>query len=255
MKWARTFTYSAAGGRFAAPPMPQNCSADAATVKHWKSALARALSALDATLALAGRTLTVGIVGGSISAGSGVNHPRLTFAGQLTAGSERLRVVNRAVRATGSAFPSFCLEELLPEPVDVLVVEFATNDGHFGEAMRDRSLGAPSSGSSTMAAHDSAHDRGPRLGPSASMERLLRRVRQASAEPLILYMCRPPRQPAAPPCEGLYSDVATAYHTRELSLAKAMGEAISNVAWAEGRTQSTIPSARAASASSAASPL
>ena len=234
--------------------MPQNCSADAATVRHWKSALARALSALDATLALAGRTLTVGIVGGSISAGSGVNHPRLTFAGQLTAGSERLRVVNRAVRATGSAFPSFCLEELLPEPVDVLVVEFATNDGHFGEAMRDRSL---ASGSSTMAAHDSAHDRGPRLGPSASMERLLRRLllRWPSAEPLILYMCRPRRQPAAPPCEGLYSDVATAYRTRELSLAKAMGEAISNVAWAEGRTQSTIPSARAASASSAASPL
>ena len=237
--------------------MPQNCSADAATVKHWKSALSRALSALNAALALAGRTLTVGIVGGSISAGSGVNHPRLTFAGQLTAGSERLRVVNRAVRATGSAFPSFCLEELIPEPVDVLVVEFATNDGHFGEAMRDRSLGATSSGSSTMAAHDSAHDRGPRLGPSASMERLLRRVRLRwpSAEPLILYMCRPPRQPAAPPCEGLYSDVATAYHTRELSLAKEMGEAISNVAWAEGRTQSTIPSACVASASSAASPL
>ena len=83
-------------------------------------------------------------------------------------------------------------------------------------------------------------------------EMCIRDRRWPSAEPLILYMCRPRRQPAAPPCEGLYSDVATAYHTRELSLAKAMGEAISNVAWAEGRTQSTIPSARAASASARA---
>ena len=72
----------------------------------------------------------IGIVGGSISAGmgSGWVRPGRSY-GELLAASLGASVYNRAIAATGSALPSYCLDALLPQAVDLLIIETAPNDG------------------------------------------------------------------------------------------------------------------------------
>ena len=76
------------------------------------------------------RKLRIGILGGSISVGVGV--PPEESYGAVLERSPSLVVLNRAVRATGVAHASFCVDTLMPESVDVLIIEFAVNDGWYG---------------------------------------------------------------------------------------------------------------------------
>lgn len=147
----------------------------------------------------------IGIVGGSISAGMGSGWvPPGKSYGEVLAGLMRATVYNRAIAATGSALPSYCLDALLPQRVDVLLIETAPND----------------SGGGTESTGD-----GRRVDPLASLERLLRRLRleRPKTVPVILYVCVPPHMVprslrSFQKCEGLYSAVARRYGVAEVSL-------------------------------------
>ena len=96
---------------------------------------------------------------------------------------------------------SFCLDQLVPEKVDLLIIEYAINDGLAGKVGTASTLG------------------GQRLSPQGAMERLLRRVLRLRPHtmPLILYVCRPDFEGVAKPCEGLYSPVARHYGVPEVA--------------------------------------
>ena len=70
------------------------------------------------------RNMTVGILGGSISRGEGTGWYGGLVAsyGNLLTQSPRIRVVNAAMHATGSALASFCVGELLPPEIDLDLV-------------------------------------------------------------------------------------------------------------------------------------
>ena len=158
---------------------------------------------------------TIGIIGGSISAGVGVGArsrnyalKHLLYSGLLSK-ALKVEVLNRAVPSTGVLMASFCLDQLLPEHVDVLVIEYAVND-------------ALSSGGGAISTIG-----GARLSPQAAMERLLRSVLRFRPRtmPLILYVCKPglSHQLNSTACEGLYTAVAEHYGVPEVSLARSLG--------------------------------
>lgn len=167
---------------------------------------------------------SIGVIGGSISAGEGLGAAsrnkmmqKILYSGQLGKKTNRT-VLNRAVPATGSSLAAFCLDQLLPEHVEVLLIEYAINDAMALEANLATSSGLA-------------------LSPLASMERLLRRVLADRPQtlPIILYVCKPglplcdgcsPRFKGdrscrfctSSPCDGLYSSVAAHYGVPELTL-------------------------------------
>ncbi len=159
--------------------------------------------------------LTIGVIGGSIShgeyVGAGQDYPSLLSG-------TGVRVLNRAIPATGVAMASFCLDELLPPTaeLDALVIEYAVNDGHFQRWHTETLLNGASGQE--------------QLAPIGSMERLARHVRLTRPQtmPLILYMCDPQMKDA---CDGLYAPVARAYGIRELSLARTLGNQSALVSW------------------------
>ena len=112
--------------------------------------------------------LTIGVVGGSISFCHGVSTPACYPS--LLSRVPNITVYNRAFPGVGAAMPSFCLDALLPEHADVLVVETAANDG---------ALGSLTAGSA--------------LTPLNSMERLIRRMllTRPRTHILLLYVCAP----------------------------------------------------------------
>ena len=69
-----------------------------------------------------------------------------------------------AVRGTGVALPSFCLAQMLEAaaPPDVLLIEFAVNDGHWGIVHGMRATG------SGAAARRALEPAGPPRFPSAA---------------------------------------------------------------------------------------
>lgn len=193
--------------------------------------------------------VTLGILGGSISSGEGVasgsGYADVLARASSGGGSSRslwehpmptLHVLNRAVRATGCAFASFCVERLLPEAehVDAIVLEFAVNDGLYPwhgiqqAAASDNGAAAAGGGAAKW------------LQPLESMERLLRRLRRSRPHTLLLllYMCPPPidtndsavigslrrRLPAGidlrGTCHGLYTPLAKHYGVTELAIAR-----------------------------------
>lgn len=119
--------------------------------------------------------LRLGVLGGSISAGTGVD--AVERYSELLNRKHNLTIYNRAVGSTGCAFPSFCLQELLPASLRLrwLMLEYAVNDGHFASVHAE----------STIDGHT--------LDPLVSMERLLRRVmiERPETEPILLYVCSP----------------------------------------------------------------
>ena len=102
----------------------------------------------------------------------------------------KLKSHNRAVGSTGCAYPSFCLQELLPSSLGLrwLLIEYGVNDGQFAFVHKESTIG------------------GHTLNPQVSMERLLRRamIEQPGAEPIFLYVCGP----TVTICEGLFSSLA-----------------------------------------------
>lgn len=177
--------------------------------------------------------VTIGVLGGSISAGEGVPKGQ-GWVDVLPGLLPGVRVVNRAVRATGVSHAAFCLDTLLPERVDAIVLEFAVNDAWY--AATSSFAPAPASAPSSSV-HASA------LDPRPSMERVLRHLR--SSRPgvaiVLLYLCRGGRPlwdwrngPSCPKlsswlphafnasqdarCDSLYTDVARAYGVREVHL-------------------------------------
>eukprot|EP00887_Chlorella_sp_A99_P003009 scaffold9.g3009.t1 len=100
------------------------------------------LSAFAAKL-LAGQPVTVVMLGGSVTYGAGASlwfsaYPIL-FADWLLKSFPRSNVtfLNHAIPASTSGLSSMCSERLVPEPSDLVVVEFTQNDP------RDASLGSP----------------------------------------------------------------------------------------------------------------
>ena len=232
-------------------------------LQHLDAQLRQNAAELDDVLAIARRNLSIAILGGSISAGSGVGIHG-TYGYLLQAHSQRLRVLNRAVRATSSALPSFCLDQLVSERIDAVLIEYAVNDGGFLDANLAGSVLSESS-PATAAGHAPTEDTsiagailgavsasragasrlsplasigGQRLDPMVSMERLLRRIRLSwpHAIPLLLYMCPRVKQDArqggavhnggdrTKRCEGLYSDLARLYNVTELSMRQTLGD-------------------------------
>ena len=95
-----------------------------------RTGLARVLSRADA-----GEPLTIAAIGGSITAGSGASTPERSYwwrFGRLTEGfPERgLGFVNAGIGATNSVFGALRAEDdLLYKEPDLVVIEFAVNDG------------------------------------------------------------------------------------------------------------------------------
>ena len=144
----------------------------------------------------------VGIIGGSVSHGHGVA-PGQRY-GDVLSRMHNMHVVNRAVRASGCAMASFCIDQMFAADLDVLVIEFAPNDGAMA---RSSNVGLLSTGALAP--------------PLQSMERLLRRLKRdrPGTLPILLYMCAP----GLSPCEGLFGPVARHYGVSEISLADEPG--------------------------------
>mgnify|MGYP002632564260 CR=1 FL=1 len=144
---------------------------------------------------------TIGILGASISFGIGAP---AGFGYADILGTLGVRVHNQAVPGTGSAMPSFCLNQMLPPSLelDVLVIEFAINDFHYPH-------------------HAELGLDGRSFDPMESMERLLRTVSisRPATVPLVLYICGHAREH----CEGKYTEVAKRYGAPELIFRTAFG--------------------------------
>lgn len=154
--------------------------------------------------------IAIGIIGGSISRGGGVRREKVDGYAAVLGRFPGVRVINRAVGATGCASASYCLEELLPEHTDFLLIEYAMNDagGCNVEHIKEWA----------HASFESMVD-GSRLNPDTSMERLLRRIaltRSPRTVPLLLNVCNP-RCKSTRKCEGLYARPAAAYNVTRLS--------------------------------------
>ena len=213
--------------------------ADPAAVDALRTSWQPLIRALDDRLAAASKQLTVAVLGGSISAGEEVHGGQVHLIyPRLLGHAKRIRVLNRAVRGTGVAHPSFCLDSLLQgETPDVVLIEYAVNDGNMGwlstehllETQADadgRCEAPPQFGQRALAA-----DPVSPLSPLASMERLVRRV-LPRALPVVLYMCSPHMKR----CDGLYANATRAYAGRvlDVSLAAAGAAALRNVTWNRG---------------------
>ena len=138
-------------------------------------------------------TLKVGIVGGSISWGAELPHLLFSrYSAQLQKRlSSRLPTVmhNRAMPSTGIGFASFCIDTIMPEDVQVLVVEYNFNDA-YGADKIDLGDGTVQS-------------------PSSSMERLIRSMLLRQPPPwliVVLVVCR-----GWSACETIHSRVAGHY--------------------------------------------
>ena len=83
-----------------------------------------------------GEPVTLGVIGGSITAGALASRPDLSYAGRVETWWRRrfpatpIRLVNAGVGGTGSAYGALRAgEDLLASRPDLVIVEFAVNDG------------------------------------------------------------------------------------------------------------------------------
>lgn len=86
---------------------------------------------------IVGEPISIGFLGGSITYGGDVYHPRRgteSFAGQIFSWINRTipnaghKLVLGGKASTGSTFFSACLPDHLPEDVDLVFLEFNIND-------------------------------------------------------------------------------------------------------------------------------
>ena len=92
-----------------------------------------------------GEAITLGVIGGSITQGAHASQPSLRYAAQLLAIFQALlpksaiRLVNAGLGATGSNYAALrASRDLLMQQPDLVVLEFAVNDGKtqiFGETL------------------------------------------------------------------------------------------------------------------------
>ena len=142
-------------------------------------------------------SLRIGILGGSISWGAELGRRQnwLRYSAQLQQRLPSSKVYNRAMPATGSPYASFCLDHLLPEAVDVLVLEFNFNDAYGHDQIQNGASGGRVA-----------------LSPPANMERLLRSVLRRSYPPcviIVLAVCRGWSR-----CESIHDKVARHYRAQ-----------------------------------------
>lgn len=83
-----------------------------------------------------GEPVTLGVIGGSITAGALASRPNLSYAGRVETWWRRrfpatpVRLVNAGIGGTGSAYGALRAgEDLLSARPDLVIVEFAVNDG------------------------------------------------------------------------------------------------------------------------------
>ena len=83
-----------------------------------------------------GQPVTLGVIGGSITAGALASRPNLSYAGRVETWWRRrfpeapIRLVNAGVGGTGSAYGALRAgEDLIASRPDLVIVEFAVNDG------------------------------------------------------------------------------------------------------------------------------
>lgn len=156
--------------------------------------------------------LTIGLLGGSVTYGFLAVRPvgawDLGPYSLHLASTPGVTVIDRSVRAAGSLVPSLCLDPMLAQPVDVLVMEFALND----EA---------SEGAFMMRTYDSSHTSSA-YEPLFAVERLLRRVlhERPQTQPIFLYICPPTDRLKLRKrgCEGRYNVLARHYNVQSVSL-------------------------------------
>lgn len=95
-----------------------------------------------------GRSVRIGVAGASITYGHGIRQnrtaawPAIFGRGlqEVWGGGDRRRLVsvrNAAVPATGANFAALCFDQLFPEPIDLLVIEYSLTTG---QARKLRSL-------------------------------------------------------------------------------------------------------------------
>ncbi|KAL1504231.1 hypothetical protein AB1Y20_010640 [Prymnesium parvum] len=141
--------------------------------------------------------IEVGVLGGSISWGAELEHrDAQRFSARLAARLHHATVHNRAMPSTGVAFPSFCIDEVLPEPVGVLVVEY-----NFNDAFGHDKISLNATNTTTEA--------------SLAMERLLRDVLLREKPPwliIILAVCHLKWEK----CENMHREVARHYADQDV---------------------------------------
>ena len=146
-----------------------------------------------------GRSVSIGIIGGSISVGTGLRPSEESYS-QVLGRLLDVDVINRAEGGTGVERPSYCLEHFVPAEVhlEVLIIEYAVNDCHLP------------------------------LPANAGLERLLRQlhVTRPQTLPLVLYVT-----PASSWCGALFSAVAGHYGAPELNAAAYYAKANPVSAW------------------------
>lgn len=85
----------------------------------------------------AGKGVTVVALGGSVSAGHGLEDPANGWISRVFAWLEttfptaRHRLLNHAIPAVTSGYVSACVPDLLPPDVDLVLLEFTYNDWVF----------------------------------------------------------------------------------------------------------------------------
>jgi hypothetical protein len=94
-----------------------------------------------------GRTVRIGFIGGSITAGVGATRPDLRYASRLCASlgkgfpGTRFEEINAGIGSTGSRFGcSRIQEDVLDDRPDLVVIEYAVNDPAFDSACTARSI-------------------------------------------------------------------------------------------------------------------
>ena len=81
-------------------------------------------------------------LGGSVSAGHGVLDPDNGWVSRIFTWLEETfpnpghRLLNRAIPATTSGYISACVPDLVPDNVDLVILEFTYNDYVFGAGSR-----------------------------------------------------------------------------------------------------------------------
>ena len=145
--------------------------------------------------------LRVGIFGGSNSIDNAESYTRLLQGHFISPSS--VKVFNRAIGATGTLLPSFCLTTMLP-PVDVVVIESAANDA----------ITWPETVSTFMPPNH------PQLHPVAAMERVLRHLPRTT-HPIVFAVCgdgMSENRHLMLSCESLHANVAARYNASFISL-------------------------------------
>jgi hypothetical protein len=155
-------------------------------------------------------TLQVGVLGGSISYGAELEHFQTErYSAQLQARLEARStavVHNRAMPSTGAGYASFCIDQVLPENVHVVVVEYNFNDAYGHDKVSSADTDGADGGMPVVEPTG-----GSTHGAEVSMERLLRNLLSRASPPWLIAVLAVCNGWAA--CETIHKEVARHYAT------------------------------------------